>query len=273
MVFKKSRQAIQKKNQKQVKSFAWFLCKKSRALFWRKEKMKNAVKNTAIVLLALTTVGLTAKVVNDSNGWLDKIIAKEPASENYLQIGDELCGKTVYFDYAAYMTEIATSYCLFGTLTTDAVGNLDSATVTTAWYYTTPYLYMGINYAAAKSSVITAGFDADKGIYTIPFDETISGSGGNFTITGTSLTIETINEEIDVNRYFAYSEEALSEWKTYRKSHPFVKEETEDETSSESPTSDSETSEAEVKEKAKTETYAREIVPTEDEDGRFGAFC
>lgn len=377
--------------------------------------MKNAVKNTAIVLLALTTIGLTAKVVNDSNGWLDKIIAKEPASENYLQIGDELLGKTVYFDYAAYATEINETSFTFGLLETDATEASDRE-VTTKFNLSGSSFNLGVSSGPAFGGYLSKDYYSWEGLYKIGFGETIHIESAGYVVDGTSLKITGLNQTIDLNRYFAYSEEALSEWKDYRKNHPFVKPEitepdaenylqvgdsllgktlyvnvdhlnadgislqgsqnalvtlnsndsgvtaylgayfsgfglhvqnvpntmsdridgsvggiqaltiaesyvdttsydgaypisitsltvksfqsgidmnryfswTEDGTTkyaeykaalfgqtsdSDSQPADSETSETEVKEKAKTETYAQEIVPIEDEDGRFGAFC
>lgn len=183
--------------------------------------MKNGLKNAALVLLTLATVGLAGKVINDSTGFVDKLIGKKPDSANYLQIGDELCGKTVYFDSESFKAENGVSGTEFGTLSTNAEIISGSGTITTEFTYVTPYLHMGIVFGVLGGA-ITEGLNAETGIYAISFEEVIHpASSANFEYEATSLKITGLNQTIDVNRYFAYSEAALTEWKDWRKDHPF----------------------------------------------------
>ncbi len=249
--------------------------------------MKNGLKNTAIVLLLLAVGGLVAKIVNDENGWLDRITAKEPASEGYLQVGDELLGKTVYFDANAFYSDFASSEetITLGTLSYVGEAISGGATLTPVWHYV-PQSHMmqfGVTYGPT-SYVFSIADTAESGIDSHSFPEKIELelTGGSFQAEVTSLKIETLNEGLDLNRYFAYSEDALTEWQSWRKIHPFVttsegtSSETTNSSESVSPTSDSTSeSEVEVKEKIRIETYVQEITPIlqEDEDGRFGEFC
>lgn len=90
---------------------------------------------------------------------------------------------------------------------------------------------------------------------------------GAYPISVNYLTVKSFQSGIDVNRYFSWTEDGTTKYAEYKAA---LFGQTSD---SDSQPADSETSETEVKEKAKTETYAQEIVPIEDEDGRFGAFC
>jgi len=241
--------------------------------------MKNGIKNTAIVLLLLAVGGLTAKIVNDENGWLDRITAKEPAAEGYLQVGDELLGKTVYFDADAFFGDFASpeETITFGSLSYVGEAISGGATLTPVWKYVPQSHTMQFGVTYGPTSYVFSVVNTESGIVSHSFPEKIELelTGGSFQAEVTSLKIEALNEGLDLNRYFAYSEEALTEWQSWRKIHPFVT--TSEETSSEttnssesvSPTSDS------TKEKVRIETYVQEITPMlqEDEDGRFGAFC
>lgn len=242
--------------------------------------MKNGLKNAALVLLTLATVGLAGKVINDSTGFVDKLIGKKPDSANYLQVGDELLGKTLYLDSDTMVKDFL-ALCksegdiAFGELETDAVSSSASSSVST---------FFGAHYQGrsdfcfkceVKDGPANFTFTSTywgKGIYKLTFPETISVSSST-SISGASLKIAAINQTIDLNSYVAYSEEALTEWKEYRKNHPFVKEEGSSETSSESDQTSDQGSETEVQEKARTATYAHEVEPGEDTDARFGAFC
>lgn len=249
--------------------------------------MKNGLKNAALVLLTLATVGLAGKVINDSTGFVDKLIGKKPDSANYLQVGDELLGKTVYFDMPAFVEDYGdySGTLTFGTLSYEGEAKTGGATLTPVWHYV-PQSHMmqfGVTYGPT-SYVFSIADTAESGIDSHSFPEKIELelTGGSFQAEVTSLKIETLNEGLDLNRYFAYSEDALTEWQSWRKIHPFVttsegtSSETTNSSESVSPTSDSTSeSEVEVKEKIRIETYVQEITPIlqEDEDGRFGEFC
>lgn len=247
--------------------------------------MKNGLKNTAIVLLLLAVGGLVAKIVNDENGWLDRITAKEPAAEGYLQVGDDLLGKTVYFDANAFYSDFASpeEMITLGTLSYVGEAITGGATLVPVWSYIpmSHYMKLGVDYG--PTSYVFSVVDTESGIVSHSFPEKIELelTGGSFEAKVTSLKIEALNEGLDLNRYFAYSEEALTEWQSWRKIHPFVttsegtsSETTDSSESASSPTSDS-ASESEVKEKVRIESYVQEITPMlqEDEDGRFGEFC
>lgn len=239
--------------------------------------MKNGLKNAALVLLTLATVGLAGKVINDSTGFVDKLIGKKPDSANYLQVGDELLGKTVYFDMPAFVEDYGdySGTLTFGTLSYEGEAKTGGATITPVFNYVShsKAMQLGVTYGPTDDCFVVQTDSTEVSSYTFAKKLYLELSGGSFSAEVTSLTIETLNEDIDLNCYFSYTEDGTSAWKTYRKKHPFVKEEGSSETSSEAGQTSDQGSEKEVQEKARTATYAHEVVPGEDTDARFGAFC
>lgn len=61
-----------------------------------KRKTKKIITGVLIGLLTVTTVGLIAHEVNESNGWFDKIVERH---DTKLKVDDNLLGKTLRMDF------------------------------------------------------------------------------------------------------------------------------------------------------------------------------